>query len=349
MSWISFFLLPLGLCWVALGLFRWYAIEKGMLDKPNVRSSHTAPTPRGGGVVFFLGWLILVGALHYYGYIAESTLWLMSPIIGIGLLGFIEDRKGLSWNIRLIIQAILAGVLLFLLNEGGELIQSKLPYFLPLPVCFGLTIAAIVWMVNLYNFMDGSDGLAAVEGVFVFGVGGALLYHMGSIDLALAGWGLCALLCGFLIWNWPQARIFMGDSGSYFLGFLIAAYALFTYKFCHLPIELWIILTTYFWFDATVTLLRRILAKQNWKEPHRLHAYQRLIFAGWSHQRVLLMVILINTVLAGLTVVAYRDPRLLYFSLGVGIAFVAFIYIMIEIYKPMFRSWHGTVSTEEVF
>ncbi len=183
MSWLSFLLLPFGLCWAFLGLFRWYAVEKGMLDKPNSRSSHSTPTPRGGGFVFFLGWVSLLGVLYYYGYIQESLLWLFSPVIGIGILGFIEDRKGLSWSTRFIIQAILATGALFLLYEGGELLQSRLPIFLPLPLCFALLVAAIVWMVNLFNFMDGTDGYAAVEAIFVFGIGGGFLYQMGAIDL----------------------------------------------------------------------------------------------------------------------------------------------------------------------
>ncbi len=141
----------------------------------------------------------------------------------------------------------------------------------------------------------------------------------------------------------------MGDSGSYFLGFLISIYALISYKLLNMPLEIWAILTTLFWFDATVTLVRRILAKQNWREAHRLHAYQRLISAGWSHQQVLFSAILINSVLGGLSVVAYHDPRLSTFALGLGIAFVGFLYLIVEIYKPMFGSWHGTAPTEETF
>jgi len=200
--------------------------------------------------------------------------------------------------------------------------------------------SAIVWMTNLYNFMDGSDGFAAAQGLFIFGMAGYFLYDLQVYSFATLSWGLVALLAGFLIWNWPVARIFMGDAGSYFLGFLTAVIALMSYKVYQLPLMLWVILTSLFWFDATVTLLRRMLAREKWYKPHRLHAYQRLIQAGWSHQQVLLSAIGANTILSGLAWLAYHDPRLMPFSFGVAIAFLTCLYIMVEIIKPMFTQWH---------
>jgi Fuc2NAc and GlcNAc transferase len=276
--------------------------------------------------------------LYFYGIISIDYIWYFLPAGLIGGIGFIDDRISLSVFPRLMGQSLAAIGLLFLLKEGGEVIQTYLS--LPLPICFMLLTFSIVWMTNLYNFMDGSDGLAAMEAIFVFGLGGFFLFEYQATELGVLAWGLSALLSGFLAWNWPTARIFMGDSGSCFLGFMIASYAFISYKSFSFPWQLWLILSGLFWFDATATLLRRLIAKDKWYKPHRLHAYQRLIQKGWSHQKVLLSALLLNTFLGGLAFVAYLDPRLLYFSLGVAIFLLTFIYILIEIAKPMYRHWY---------
>lgn len=345
MSWFAYIFLLFGLSWSFVGMYRWHLISKGLFDHPNARSSHFLPTARGGGAIFSLGWMLLIGVLHYYNYITLKTLMLFAPALLIAVVGLIEDRKGVSAKTRFITHCVAATACLFMLGEGGNLIFDQLPFFLPLPLCFVLLIFTLVWMTNLYNFMDGSDGMAATQGIFVFAVGGFFIYQYNAteaLELATLAFGLVALIAGFLVWNWPMSRIFMGDSGSCFLGFTIAIFALASYKLLNMPILLWVILSALFIFDATVTLLRRIIAKEKWREPHRKHAYQRLIQLGWSHHHVLMGAIATNAVLAGLATLAYYDPRLMPFSLGVSFAFLTSLYIIIEIAKPMQKMWYQT-------
>lgn len=339
MTWASYLLLLFGLSWAFIGFFRWYAISKGMIDVPNDRSSHYEPVPRGGGIILCLGWAILVGIFYYYQMLAQQYIWYFLPVLIVGLLGFWDDQKGLSASFRFVVQVLCAMASLLVTLEGGGIVQSWFST-IPLPVCFLISAFVIVWMVNLFNFMDGSDGMAATQAIFIFGIGGYILFQVHAVELATLAWGLVALLGGFLTWNWPTARIFMGDSGSCFLGFLIALYALISYKLFDVPLAVWIILTGLFWFDATITLLRRMFAGEDWRKPHRMHAYQRLIQGGWSHQRVLLGAIFMNSLLSGLALLAFKEPRLLTFSLGLSIALLSCAYLMCELYKPMFKKWH---------
>jgi len=253
-------------------------------------------------------------------------------------------QKGLSAGIRFGVQCLAAIISLFLIGEGGYLVQPWLSS-VPLPLCFLVLSIAIVWMINLFNFMDGSDGIAASEGLFVFAVGGYILFQYHAQEMATLAWGLAALLAGFLAWNWPIARIFMGDCGSYFLGFMVALYALISYKLFNVPLMIWVLLTGLFWFDATITLVRRILAGEEWRKPHRKHAYQRLLQSGWSHQSVLFGTIGVNSILSVLAYVVSKDPRLSVFAFAAALLLLSCVYILVEITKPMYKKWHDGATT----
>ncbi len=347
MNWFSYLFLLFGLSWTCVGMYRWYANDKGMLDHPSLRSSHTVPTPRGGGAIFFLGWCITLAALVYFGVVRYEFLIYFSPAVVIGLLGFWDDHKNLSASFRFFVQTLTAIATLFLLNEGGYLVAPWFPS-IPLPLCFLGLAFGVVWIINLFNFMDGSDGIATSEGLFVFGVGGFILFQYPdpiAYQMATLAWSLCALLAGFLMWNWPTARIFMGDSGSCFLGIMVALFALISNKLFNLPFMIWVILTALFWFDATITLVRRILAGEEWRKPHRKHAYQRLIQAGWSHQTVLLCTIGVNAALSVMAFMAFKEPRLTSFMFGLALTLLICLYLLVEIVKPMFRQWHEGAKT----
>lgn len=341
MNWFSYFLLLFALSWAFVGCYLRYATDRGFLDHPNARSSHFIPTPRGGGVVFSIGWIATLSILAYFGVISKSFVGFFLPALFLGVVGFWEDIKGISSTIRFVFQILAAAASLYLIGESGEIIRVWLP-ILPLSAAFALLVFTVVWIINLYNFMDGSDGLAATQGIFVFGVGGYLLYQFQAYELSILAWSLCALLAGFLTWNWPVARIFMGDSGSCFLGLTIALFALLGQKYYQMPFTFWIILTGTFWFDATATLIRRMLSLEAWYKPHRSHAYQRLLQRGWSHQKLLLSSIVINILLSGLAIVACIDLRLQSFSLGVSVAILACLYLGVEIAKPMYRTWYDS-------
>ena len=197
-------------------------------------------------------------------------------------------------------------------------------------------IWAIVWSTNLYNFMDGTDGLAAVEAITVYGVGGFLLWHQAAYPLVVVVGVIVVTVCGFLVWNWPKAKIFMGDCGSTFLGFLIMPVALLGYFEYGLSVFVWIILYLFFIMDATLTLIRRILHGDTWHEAHRLHAYQRLHQAGCSHAQVLIAMIGLNLIFSvlALSAVFYALPT----SKALALAVVVYLifYMIVEYKFPMY-------------
>lgn len=342
MNWYDYILLQIGLSWALVGLYRWYARSRGILDAPNERSSHKVPTPRGAGIVFVLGMGLLLGMLVYKKIIPALIAMNFIPVFFVGLLGYADDRIGLSSVFRFVIHLICAAIFLLLIHEGGDLLIGWIN--LPLPLCFLLLVIGIVWSINLYNFMDGTDGIATVEAMFCLTVGGFILFSAQGYALATYAFGMVAILTGFLIWNWPVAKVFMGDSGSGFLGFMIAAFALLSYKMHQIPIEIWGILTAMFWFDATVTLLRRMLAKEQWYKPHRKHAYQRMVQSGWSHQQVLLSSIVINTILSALAYWAYRHPKYCPVAFASALLLLSCVYLLVEIAKPMYKTWHTGVK-----
>jgi Fuc2NAc and GlcNAc transferase len=293
-----------------------------------------------------LGWLRLVVVLYFFGIVPENLVWVFSPLLLIVIISFIDDRFKLSAGTRLIFQSIAALGSLLVIGESGQLVQHLLD--LPLPFCFLAVGFGIVWMINLFNFMDGSDGIAATEAIFVFAVGGFLLFKVSANEMATLAWGLVAMLAGFLAWNWPTARIFMGDCGSCFLGMLVALFALISHLKYQMPLMVWFLLTAVFWFDATITLVRRIIAGDRWREPHRLHAYQRLIQVGWSHQKVLLGLIAVNCILSALAIMVFNDPKLQYFALGLAVMILFCLYILIEVAKPMYKTWYsGSAATKD--
>ena len=283
---------------ILTGCVRRYALASRMLDLPNERSSHVAPMPRGGGIAIVTVTL-LVTVLGVV--LAPGSPWVVIAwILGGGLTalaGFLDDLRGLPAITRFGFHVIAA--ILLLIAAGGT------P---PLPTSAGsinlgligwvVGGIAIVWSINLFNFMDGIDGLAAAQCVFVAGAG-VLLSGLGEgasttqmTLLALAG-----AAAGFLVWNFPPAKIFMGDVGSGFIGFALAAGAFLT-STRGSPINLWswVVLNGLFFADATTTLLTRLLRGQRVYEAHRLHAYQRWSRRWGSHRAVTILYSAINLV-----------------------------------------------------
>ena len=148
----------------------------------------------------------------------------------------------------------------------------------------------------------------------------------------------------FFVWNWPVARIFMGDSGSYFLGFTISVFAILSHKYYDISLVVWGILTSLFWFDATVTLVRRFIKREKWRQPHRLHAYQRLIQHGWSHQLVLILAMCVNVFLSAMAYFAFKQPQYEIIWLYISLIMLTFLYLLVELAKPMYRAWYGATE-----
>lgn len=267
------------------GWVRRHALQRDLLDHPNERSSHTAPTPRGGGlalaIVTLAGTLVLAaaGALAW-----PAAIGLVGGGALVAGIGWLDDLSPRHAALRAGVHAMAAAWLLYWIGGVGMLRLGAGP--VPLGT-FGnlLALGAIVWSINLYNFMDGIDGLAGGQAVLAAGTGAALLAAgapgLASLSAVVAGAGL-----GFLWWNWAPARIFMGDVGSGLLGFLFAALAILSDQGGGPGILTWAMLGGVFVADATLTLLRRMLRRERWYAAHRSHAYQRAVVSGWSHARV---------------------------------------------------------------
>ena len=259
-----------------------------VLDHPNERSLHRSPVPRTGGVAI-LGALIAGGAAGALGGGWQPELgWVALGALALGLLSFFEDRYGIPRRYRLLAH-VLAGVLLVLAGIGLD--RLDLPgasWALPSTLLWPLTLAFVAWMTNLYNFMDGMDGFAGGMALIGFGALGVLGWLQQDPVFAWAAWVIAAASGGFLVWNFPPARIFMGDTGSSMLGFLMAAMSLWGMGRGLFPLWVALLVFSPFIVDATWTLLRRLLRGERVWLPHRGHHYQRLVQAGWGHRKTVL-------------------------------------------------------------
>jgi len=311
-------------------LIRKYAIKKALIDIPGDRSSHDTPTPRGGGIAFVTTWIILLLLGLLTGYLDRELIASILPAsLLIALVGFLDDHYDLSLILRLFIQIIAAAIFLNSIYSMDGLAYGNAVSD-PNYVRVFLEMLAIVWSINLFNFMDGIDTLASAEGIYIFFIGGIfILLFTGGVEGSLAII-LSFSILGFLLWNLPPAKIFMGDAGSNFLGFMVPAFALICEKKYGLPLVIWVILYGAFWFDALLTLIRRMARKEKWYLPHKLHAYQRLHQSGMSHGRVTLIYLYVNLILAAIAYAGFTYINSVYISLIVAIFILIALYFKVE-------------------
>jgi Fuc2NAc and GlcNAc transferase len=294
-EWLFLFVFTSLLAWGLTWGMRRIALRHSLLDIPNQRSSHSLPTPRGGGLAILLAFYLGAVALVLTGWVAiPHVLGVGGCGLGIAMVGFLDDLFHLSAAKRIVVHFFCVFLALnffsfncesFLLWRGGG----------TAPAVWLLTAIGIVWLVNLYNFMDGIDGLAGVEALSVALGAGIILFSLGEtgnyFPLLLL---LAASVLGFLVWNWPPARIFMGDASSGFLGFSFGMFALFTSCSTRMTLWTWLLLLGVFVVDSTVTLLVRICRGEKFYQAHRCHAYQILARKGGSHLKVTLGCLGIN-------------------------------------------------------
>lgn len=284
------FLLSLALT----GYLRYYTLARNILDIPNARSSHLVPTPRGGGLAFIITFLIAIPFIAYFDFI----VWPVGgALIGAGLfiaaLGFFDDRGHVAVHLRLLGHF---GASIFALYWlGGMPTISLGVWTLSSGIYLNvLMVIYLVWLLNLYNFMDGIDGIAGMEAVSV-GLGGAFLYWLHG-DYALMGLPmvLAAAVGGFLWWNLPSARIFMGDAGSGFLGLILGILSIQAAIVNPTFFWSWLILLGVFIVDTTVTLLCRLQRGCKLYEAHRTHAYQHAVRYFNGHFGVTCSALVVN-------------------------------------------------------
>ncbi len=322
---------------LAVGLFRYIAEHVGLIDIPNHRSAHTLPTPRGGGIAFCVIWLIAsLLAVPLSTWPAAQAIAMLPGALLIAVVGFLDDFADLSARRRLVIQFIIAIFTVIALHGLHQINLVSMKLHLGILGGILLTLA-IVWSINLFNFMDGLDGLTGIEALFIFSVGGYLLWHNGGVHFAMIAWILSASIAGFLVWNFPPSSIFMGDVGSYFLGYLVILFAIIGEKWYGVPALIWFILYGLFITDATVTLIRRIIAGEKFYEAHKLHSFQRLHQSGWSQRQILMGVISINFVLGCIAIFTLLHPQVLIPAIFVSYLFLGVIYYAIERAVPMYN------------
>lgn len=284
------------LSFILTGVLRRYAISRRLIDVPNTRSSHSAPTPRGGGVSIVLTVLFSLFFLFEQALLPAKAFLAMSGAGGVvALIGFIDDHGHIAARWRLLGHALAGGWAVYWL--GGLPALQLFGFVLDLE-WFGVIVASfyLVWMLNLYNFMDGIDGIASVEAITVC-LGACLLYWLaGFSHLIWSPMLLVASVAGFLFWNFPPARIFMGDAGSGFLGVMLGVLSLQAAWASTALLWGWIILLGVFVVDATFTLMRRLLRGDRVYEAHRSHAYQFASRRFGRHLPVTLAVGAINLI-----------------------------------------------------
>ena len=328
------------LSWLLASRVRLYALDR-LLDIPNERSSHKSPTPRGGGLaiaVTVLGGIILAAMWRWISW--DLAIALSGGGTMIAAVGWIDDHRSLPALTRFAVQFLSAGWAMYWL--GG--LRSLSVGFTELQLGIVgtiLGIVGIVWAINLYNFVDGIDGLAAGEAISTGVIGGLLLLKTGSPGLAMVAFLIAAANAGFLPLNWAPAKLFMGDVGSGLLGYLFAVLAVASENVGAVPLLLWVLLLGAFVFDATVTLCRRIAHGERWYHAHHSHAYQRMVQAGSSHATVSSMILAINVVLAALAIVAWLRPTLFLVAMGAGAILLSIIYISVERIRPMHAHSRG--------
>jgi Fuc2NAc and GlcNAc transferase len=283
------------LAWIFTGILRRYAITKSLIDIPNERSSHTVATPSGGGVAIVM--VFLISQLLFYFADLQSAPPLLA-FVGSGAIiaitGFLDDHHHIDVRWRLLVHFGAAIWGLYWL--GGLPPLSVMGWTINLGwLGHGLGLFYIVWLLNLYNFMDGIDGIASLEAITVC-LGGALLTMQGY-ELSGQGWELMLLaftVSGFLIWNYPSAKIFMGDAGSGFLGMVLGLFSIQAGWVASQYFWSWLILLGIFIVDATVTLFRRLFCHEKLHEAHCSHAYQHAARMYRSHKTVSLAVAILN-------------------------------------------------------
>jgi len=273
---------------------RRYSLARSLIDIPNGRSSHTVPTPRGGGVAIVLSFLI---ALPFLAHAVDAPLSLVWALTGggglIAIVGFLDDHGHIAARWRLLAHFLAAGWALLWLDGlppinlfGADISLGWLGH--------ALAAFYLVWLLNLYNFMDGIDGIASVEAICTC-MGACLIYWLtGNQHLIWMPLLLAMAVLGFLYWNFPPARIFMGDAGSGFLGITLGVLSLQAAWNSPQFLWVWLILLGVFIVDATFTLIRRLLRGDKVYEAHRSHGYQFASRQFGRHLPVTLAIVFIN-------------------------------------------------------
>jgi UDP-GlcNAc:undecaprenyl-phosphate GlcNAc-1-phosphate transferase len=294
-NWVS--LIGLGLIaflltWLSLFPLRRWLLRWNIVDAPGKRSLHQSPTPRSGGLSIVAMFYLAIVAAHFAFGVDGPGFWaLLMTALAIAALGFADDLYDVPRRVRFVTWIVIAAVAMLF---GIRLTHIVLPLIGRIEFgwfSYPLTFVWLIGVTNFYNFMDGIDGLAGGEAVIVGAFLAAIAFASGNGFVAVTSLLIAAGALGFLLHNFPPARIFMGDGGSNFLGYLFAALGVMgaEYGSPPVPFVVPVLLLGMFLFDATVVLFKHLPRGKNWLEPHRDHYYQRLVLLGYTHLQVTLL------------------------------------------------------------
>lgn len=303
-------------------LVKLFLAKKKIIDIPNERSSHSIPTPRGGGIAIVIVWFVGLFALFIFNKIEHNLFYALVSGLILVIIGILDDIFDLKPIIRIagqVTSSILALVFIGGLNIF-DLGFYQIHYLWPLTL---FALIGIIWFINLYNFLDGIDGYAGMQGIFI----SLAFFFFTSSDYYLL---LAAATIGFLVWNWQPAKIFMGDVGSTLLGFNFAVFAIYEQNTNHIPLIIFLIISALFWFDATFTLIRRFMKKEKLSQAHKKHAYQRVVQSGYSHQKTVIFALGINLILFSLALWSYSNQKLMLLALVIASAMLMLVTKIID-------------------
>jgi len=326
------------LSWFCIGRLRHYLLAKDIVDTPNERTMHEGRVPRGGGVV-----IIVMLALVLLGLATSSArpmlfFALFLTVLFWAGLGWWDDKHDLSPKVRLLLQM---GFAVLGVSAFGWVDNIQLTADLRLPLAwFGalLSFVGVLWLANLYNFMDGMDGFSAAQAIVASVTFGFWFWSMGDIEIALICLVLVGASYGFLLWNWKPAKIFMGDVGSIALGAFFASLIIIASSRFDIPVISMVMLFGLFVTDASLTMIRRIIKREKFWMPHRQHYYQRLGLAGMRHDKIVILsivVMLFCSLIATFSLI-YRDTILVCF--GVLCLFMLGLVIAVSRYERKQRA-----------
>ena len=301
------------------------AIKKSLIDIPDDRSSHTIPTPYGGGIAIGISWFVGISYLYIQNLIDPNLYYAFMMGIFICAISFLDDLYMLTPSTRIIVQILVALMALVFLG-GLQRIDLIFFYTANQMLTNIFAFLLIVYFINIYNFIDGIDGYAGAQAVFL-GLAGYIIW--GDLHFLV----FASSVAGFLVLNWHKAKIFMGDVGSTLLGYNVAIFVIYYQNSSIQSIKagvpdngtsvlIWGVLFGLFWVDATLTLLRRYFNAEELSKPHKKHFYQRLTQSGYSHSKVVSLAMMINIILFGL--VYFIDNYLIAFLIS-SIIFYAII------------------------
>jgi UDP-N-acetylmuramyl pentapeptide phosphotransferase/UDP-N-acetylglucosamine-1-phosphate transferase len=290
-------MLKITLILILLGFFSFFlvwgiikiSLKRSLLNYPNERSLHKTPTPRLGGLAIIITWYLGLIIFYQLDLIEQNLFYALLCGILLALISFLDDLIEIKAIIRLIIHFVVAIAAFYFLKGMRPFINPEIEaeyyYFI-----YPLVIIGMVWFINLYNFMDGINGFVSIEAItialFMF------FFTFNPLNLVLV-----VAVLGFFYWNWPNAKIFMGDVGSTQLGFVLIVLGIYFHNTQQFSICYWIMITSVFWFDATLTLFRRWRNKEKLSQAHRKHAYQRIVQSGFSHLKTDVWLIITNLVI----------------------------------------------------